>query len=115
MKKIFLMMAAVVAFAAVSCESDNLNPDPDKKFVKELTVNIDVDGTVVMGKAADTLGHLEGFSGVSSSYSWDNITTRQHAPFTKVVEWVVAAKEGTEVTVTVSGPKAGSVKATVVL
>lgn len=40
MKKIFLMMAAVVAFAAVSCESDNLNPDPDKKFVKELTVNI---------------------------------------------------------------------------
>lgn len=40
MKKIFLMMAAVVAFAAVSCESDNLNPNPDKKFVKELTVNI---------------------------------------------------------------------------
>lgn len=34
------MMAAVVAFAAVSCESDNLNPDTDKKFVKELTVNI---------------------------------------------------------------------------
>ncbi|MBR4038128.1 MAG: hypothetical protein IKJ02_06160 [Tidjanibacter sp.] len=40
MKKIFLMMAAVVAFASVSCESDNLNPDTDKKFVKELTVNI---------------------------------------------------------------------------
>lgn len=40
MKKIFLLMAAVVAFAAVSCESDNLNPNPDKKFVKELTVNI---------------------------------------------------------------------------
>lgn len=40
MKKIFLMMAAVVAFAAVSCESDNLNPDSDKQFVKELTVNI---------------------------------------------------------------------------
>ena len=85
------------------------------KVDKELTVNLDVDGTVVMGKAAYTLGHLEGFSGVASSYSWDNITTRQHAPFTKVVEWVIAAKEGAEVTVTVSGPKAGSVKATVVL
>ncbi len=85
------------------------------KVDKELTINLAVDGTVVMGKATDTLGHLEGFSGVKSSYSWDNITTPAHAPFTKVVEWVVAAKEGTEVTVTVSGPKAGNAKATVVL
>ncbi len=85
------------------------------KVDKELTINLAVDGTVVMGKATDSLGHLEGFSGVKSSYSWDNITTPAHAPFTKVVEWVVAAKEGTEVTVTVSGPKAGCAKATVVL
>lgn len=41
------MMAAVVAFAAVSCESDNLNPDTDKKFVKELTVNIVNEGSKV--------------------------------------------------------------------
>ena len=47
MKKIFLLMAAVVAFAAVSCENDNLNPNPDKKFVKELTVNIVNEGSKV--------------------------------------------------------------------
>lgn len=41
------MMAAVVAFAAVSCESGNLNSDPDKKFVKELTVNIVNEGSKV--------------------------------------------------------------------
>ena len=82
---------------------------------KELTVKLDVDGQLVTGKAVDTLGHLEGFSGIKSSYSWDNITTRRHDPLTKVVTWVIAAKEGTEVTVTVSGPKAGNVKATVVL
>lgn len=47
MKKIFLLMAAVVAFAAVSCENDNLNPNPDKQFVKELTVNIVNEGSKV--------------------------------------------------------------------
>ena len=85
------------------------------KVDKELTVKLDVDGQLVTGKAVDTLGHLEGFSGVKSSYSWDNITTRRHDPFTKVVTWVVKAAAGTELTVTVSGPKAGVAKATVVL
>ena len=47
MKKIFLLMAAVVAFAAVGCENDNLNPNPDKQFVKELTVNIVNEGSKV--------------------------------------------------------------------
>lgn len=40
MKKIFFVMTAVIAFAAVSCEKDNVDPNGDKKFVKELTVNV---------------------------------------------------------------------------
>lgn len=40
MKKIFFVMAAVIAFAAVSCEKDNVDPNGDKKFIKELTVNV---------------------------------------------------------------------------
>ncbi|MBR5520505.1 MAG: hypothetical protein IKU54_00765 [Oscillospiraceae bacterium] len=85
------------------------------KVDKELTVKLDVTGEIVTGKADGKMGHLEGFSGVKSSYAWDNITTRNHAPFTKVLSWVVKADEGTEAVVTVSGPKAGCVKATIVL
>ncbi len=85
------------------------------KVDKELKIKANVEGVFVTGKAEDTLGHLEGFSGVKSSYSWDNIHTFEHDPVTKAVTWIVQAKAGTEFAVEISGPKAGIVKATVTL
>ena len=85
------------------------------KVDKALSVELCGDAQVVMGEKVGSLGHLEGFSGVKSGYHHDNIHTFKHDPFTKVVEWVVAAKEGTELSVVVKGPKAGVVKANVVL
>ena len=68
-----------------------------------------------MGEKSGSLGHLEGFSGVNSGYYWDNIGTKAHDPFTKVVTWVVTGNEGDEIAVAVKGPKAGNAKATLVL
>ncbi len=85
------------------------------KVDKPLSVELAGEFELVMGEKLGSLGHLEGFSGVKSSYSWDNIVTRKHDPFTKVVEWVLSAKEGTQLSVTVKGDKAGVVKAEITL
>lgn len=62
MKKIFLVLAAVVAFAAVSCEKDNIGSDGDKKFIKELTVNVvDESSKVTVTEGASAL-----------HFAWDN-------------------------------------------
>ena len=73
------------------------------------------DVNIVMGEKDGSLGHLEGFSGVNSRYSHDNIHTFKHDPFTKVVEWVVCGNAGDEIGLVVKGDKAGVVKAKVVL
>ena len=70
MKKIFLLMAAVVAFAAVSCENDNLNPNPDKQFVKELTVNIVNEGSKVTVTEDASAIHFD----------WQNGDARHYLP-----------------------------------
>ena len=85
------------------------------KVDKPLSFELGGECTVVMGDKLGSLGHLEGFSGVKSSYHHDNIHTFNHDPFTKAVEWVVAAKEGTVLSVTVKGDKAGIVKAEITL
>ena len=85
------------------------------KVDKPMSIELVGDCAVVMGEKAGSLGHLEGFSGVTSFYGHDSINTRKHAPFTKVVEWVVSAKEGTQLSVTVKGDKAGVVTAEVTL
>ena len=85
------------------------------KVDQPLTVTAAVDGEIISGKAEDTLGHLEGFSGVNSSYHWDGIATFKHAPFTVAQQWIVKAAEGSEFTLTVTGAKAGTVKANIVL
>ena len=85
------------------------------KVDQPLKVEVKVDGEIVVGKAEDTLGHLEGFSGVNSKYHWDGIATFKHAPFTVANEWIVKAEEGKEFTLTLTGAKAGTTTATVVL
>ncbi len=85
------------------------------KVDKEIQVKAVVDGEFVMGKAVDSLGHLEGFSGVNSKYYWDNIDTFKHDPFAKEISWVVQAREGSEFTLDLSGAKTGVLSKTIVL
>ncbi len=85
------------------------------KVDQPLKVSLDLEGEMVMGAKESSLGHIEGFSGVNSGYSYDNINTYAHDPFTKKVSWIVKAKAGENVTVKVSGAKAGTACATLTL
>ncbi|MDL2216036.1 M14 family metallopeptidase, partial [Ruminococcaceae bacterium OttesenSCG-928-N02] len=72
-------------------------------------------GEILAGKASLDMGHLEGFSGVNSTYSYNNINTFAHAPFAKELTWVVAAKPGEKITLSVGNAKSGNAVAEVVL
>ena len=85
------------------------------KVDQPLKVSLDLEGEMVMGAKESSLGHIEGFSGVNSGYSYDNINTYAHDPFTKKVSWIVKAKAGENVTIKVSGEKAGTACATLTL
>ena len=68
-----------------------------------------------MGNKTENIGHIEGFSGVNAAYVQGGVNTFKHDPFTKQIEWVVKAKSGTDLTLTVKGVKAGSVTKTITL
>lgn len=68
----------------------------------------------VAGKAKKQIGHLEGRSGASGGF-WMGYFRGGASARDLRVAWVVKAKKGDAVTVKVSGPRAGSVKAEVTL
>ena len=82
---------------------------------KPVVANVDCRCEMIMGKKQEILGDIEGFSGVETEYSYDNITTYEHDEYTKFVEWVVKAEEGTEFKVEFKCEKAGKVSASVIL
>ena len=85
------------------------------KVDKPLTADIAFEGEVIMGNKTENIGHIEGFSGVNAAYVQGGVNTFKHDPFTKQIEWVVKAKPGTDLTLTVKGVKAGSVTKTITL
>lgn len=73
-------------------------------------------GSMVMGKQKQEIGHLEGFGGVKTGYSYSGIATgKGEHPASRAVEWVVCAKKGDTVSVTFSQPKGGKTTARLVL
>ncbi len=82
---------------------------------KELEATLNLDGCVVIGDTCSSMGHLEGFSGINTSYSYDNIRTSSHGAFTKELVWVVNAKSGSEVSIEVGNAKSGTVSASITL
>lgn len=70
---------------------------------------------LITGKASEEIGHLEGFSGVKTGYSYAGAVTMNHAPYSRHLSWVVKAREGSPVTIAVSGARAGRVVQTVIL
>ncbi len=79
-------------------------------------VTVTIEGAdVVMGKAKEDIGHLNGYWG-NFSWGWGmGGTTNNHAPASKKMTWVVSAPEGTEVTVTGGCPRAGKAVNKIVL
>ena len=84
------------------------------KALKGLTVEIS-GGEVVTGKAAQEIGHLEGYSGIQT-LDW-GIPSRsiETDPFCKKVSWIVRAKAGDTLTLTCSGGRIGRISMTVEL
>lgn len=70
---------------------------------------------LLSGKMEESIGHLEGFSGVDSSYGYNMIRTKNHDPFVKELKWIVKAVAGTSVKLSVGNAKCGSVSAEITL
>ena len=82
---------------------------------KPLIVNLTTEGEFIVGCAEQEIGHLEGFSGVKSSYSFNNINTFKHDPFIKKLTWVIKAAEGSKVSLKIGNAKSGSAGAEITL
>lgn len=85
------------------------------KVDKPVKVLVDFNGEFVTGKKEDTIGDLEGFSGIVSEYGFGSAYTYNHEPLTKKVEWIVKAEAETDFSVEFSSAKAGKAKATIKL
>ncbi len=85
------------------------------KVDQPLMAVLKTDAELLSGKAEEEIGHLEGFSGVDSSYGFNMIRTKNHAPFIKELSWIVKAAAGTSVKLSVSNAKSGSASAEIVL
>ncbi|MBQ2697963.1 MAG: zinc carboxypeptidase, partial [Clostridia bacterium] len=88
----------------------------DTRKSRPLTAVVSGEGVeVVEGKAKTEIGHLQGFSGVRAATIHTGPVTVKHEPFAKKLSWVVKGAAGTEVTLTVSAPRAGRAVAKVTL
>lgn len=85
------------------------------KVDQPLLAVLDTEAVFLSGKAEDEIGHLEGFSGVDSSYGFNMIRTKNHDPFIKELTWILKAPAGTAVKLTVSNAKSGSASAEIKL
>ncbi|GDX40147.1 hypothetical protein LBMAG21_04390 [Armatimonadota bacterium] len=86
----------------------------ERKAVRALVAEIELPegATLALGKQREEHGQLEGKAYKSCTpYDWDFDPSEERAK----IEWVVRAKPGTEVKVTVKHQRAGTVRATVVL
>jgi len=85
------------------------------KVVRPLVAEFFGDAQIISGKAREEIGHLQGFSGVNFRYGHVGPITTAHDPYAKRLSWIVKAKPGTQITVQVSGDRAGKVCKTVTL
>lgn len=83
----------------------------EMKVVRELevTIALPVGARLVMGKERVMLGQLSGRDQKASAMQWNSDFTNDRAK----AEWVVQAPAGTELTITATHPRAGTVRTTV--
>lgn len=80
------------------------------KVDQPVTVSCVGEVKLINSEETQTIGHLEGFSGIKTEYSYDGIQTENHAPILKKVTWLIQAKTGTTVTLIATQPKAGRIE-----
>ena len=87
------------------------------KSLKPLTLEIsDADAvTFIEGKAKTEVGHLEGFSGLGGYNGGMGASTFQKDPCEKKFSFILKAKPGTELALTVTGGRSGKLTGTVKL
>ena len=85
------------------------------KVVQPLVASFEGDVEFISGKSRTEIGHLQGFSGVNFRYGHVGPITTAHDPYAKKLSWVVKAEPGTEITLQVSGQRAGKVTAVIKL
>ncbi|MGN1388679.1 MAG: M14 family metallopeptidase [Bulleidia sp.] len=72
-------------------------------------------GVLLAGKETEDCGNLEGFGCTMTGTWYGNLTTFFSARAKKKLSWIVKAPAGTELTITASQPKAGTVQKTITL
>ena len=87
----------------------NVSRDESVKVAGNVSRDANAIGVVeVVGKAKKEIGHLDGRSGSTSAFSlWSSRSTG--ASRVTKVSWVVKAKQGSEIAITVKGQRAGCV------
>ncbi len=85
------------------------------KVDKELVATLDFDGELIIGNKITNVGHLEGFSGIKTMYSYDNIITEKHDSLTKEMIYIIKAKKSQEILFTLGNEKSGCVSKKLVI
>lgn len=85
------------------------------KAVKPLSVELSGFDSLVEGKAAQEIGHLQGYSGIRTMDWGIPARSMETEPHCKKVSWIVRCAEGTELTLTCSGGKIGKLTTTITL
>ncbi len=80
------------------------------KVDRQIEVDLSCSGEIITGKSKEKIGHLEGFAGIDTSYSYDVINTTISLPLQKKMEWVVKASAGSKVTLCVHSAKIGKIE-----
>ncbi len=83
----------------------------DKPLLATLTFN----GEVINGKAEQEVGHLEGFSGINTTYHYDNINTFKNEPLSKTLSWIVKVNKGENITLNLRNDKSGTATAAITI
>lgn len=95
----------------------NLSDEAKKLQVnKPVTVCIQGAEELLSGQEKEELGDLAGYSSTATgAFFYGNITTSANAKARKKVSWLIRAKAGTTITLTVNSQKAGQVSGTITL
>ncbi len=88
----------------------------DLQLDHAIKVTLDGDLTYVQGKKVTEIDKLEGYGCIPSSLGfYANITTQKYNPLKKTISYVVKAKEGSSLTLTINAPKTGKQEVTIQL
>lgn len=85
------------------------------KRVKPITVELQGEAVILSGSARQSIGQLQGMSGIRCEHHFTNYVMIPSEPNQKKVSWVIKAKEGTKICVRAQSERAGWAEKEIVL